>query len=76
MMTFDQFIKSNRGKNHVFLETSDVAVIKMYLNYKHPDTWKTGEVSDTGWYLLGYVAKNTMLFCPANVVKAIDTDTH
>jgi hypothetical protein len=35
-----------------------------------------GEVSDTGWYLLGYVAKNTMLFCPANVVKAIDTDTH
>jgi hypothetical protein len=71
-MTFDEFIKEYRGKNQTFLETSDLAVIKMYLEYKRPDTWRTGEISGTGWYYLGYVAKNTKLFCPANVVKAID----
>jgi hypothetical protein len=71
-MTFDEFIKEHCSRNESFLQTSELSVIKMYLEYKHPDTWRTGEVSNTGWYYLGYVAKNTKLFCPANVVKAID----
>lgn len=71
-MTFDEFIKEHCSRNEVFLQTSDLAVIKMYLEYKRPDTWRTGEITDTGWYYLGYVAKNIKLFCPANVVNAID----